>query len=85
MKCLSIESRIITCSSVSVDSLLLALSRIRRCESLFALLFVMESKYSAGLCFLPSSSGVSLQVHAVCASPPAPKPWFLLQHQSQYH
>ena len=53
MKCLtcSIESRIITCSSVSVDSLLLALSRIRRCESLFALLFVMESKYSAGLCF----------------------------------
>ena len=59
MKCLSIESRIITCSSVSVDhsiesriitcssvsaavdSLLLALSRIRRCESLqFALLFV---------------------------------------------
>ena len=51
MKCLSIESRIITSSSVSVDSLLLALSRIRRCESLFALLFVMESKYSAGLCF----------------------------------
>ena len=70
MKCLSIESRIITCSSVSVDhsiepriitcssvsaavdSLLLALSRIRRCESLqFAPLFVMESKYSAGLCF----------------------------------
>ena len=51
MKCLSIESRIITCSSVSVDSLLLALSRIRRCERLFALLFVMESKYSAGLCF----------------------------------
>ena len=71
MKCLSIESRIITCSSVSVDhsiesriitcssvsaavdSLLLALSRIRRCESLqFALfIFVMESKYSAGLCF----------------------------------
>ena len=68
MKCLGIESRIITCSSVSVDhsiesriitcssvsvavdSLLLALSRIRRCESLFAL-FVMESKYSAGLCF----------------------------------
>ena len=47
MKCLSIESRIIICSSVSVDSLLLALSRIRRCESLFALLFVMESKYSA--------------------------------------
>ena len=54
MKCLSIESRIITCSSVSVDSLLLALSRIRRCESLFALLFVMESTVntaSAGLCF----------------------------------
>ena len=84
MKCLSIESRIITCSSVSVDSLLLALSRIRRCESLFALLFVMESKYmQRGIMFLPSSSGVSLQVHAVCASPPAPKPWFL-QHQSQY-
>ena len=49
MKCLSIESRIINCSSVSVDSLSLALSRIRRCESLFAL--VMESKYSARLCF----------------------------------
>ena len=51
MKCLSIESRIIICSSVSVDSLLLALSRIRSCESLFALLFVMESRYGAGLCF----------------------------------
>ena len=51
MKCLNIESRIITSSSVSEDILLLALSRIRRCESLFALLFVMESKYSAGLCF----------------------------------
>ena len=73
MKCLSIESRIITCSSVSVDSLLLALSRIRRWESLFALLFVMESKYiQREIMFLPSNSGVSLQVHAVCASPPAP-------------
>ena len=63
MKCLSIESRIITCSSVSVDSLLLALSRIRRCESLFALLFVMESKYSAGLCFYRVAV-VSLQVQS---------------------